>query len=325
MIIQKGEIKLIIKPNSEFIRYTGWWEINEITASSTANGNYFEFSYFGECAVIGFDISNAKQPVPHVYISVDNGAKIEVPLDKHIRISAKIGKHDVKVILKSAVELQHRWYTPVETKVSVNEIEADSFNVLAADEREIIEFIGDSITEGLSIDDHYDNMIYSGDATAGYAWKTAEMLNMRPVMFGYGGLGITTCGNGGVPAAALSYGFYCNGHPAEALNSKIIVINFGTNDIKCKDKNIYKQKYKEFLSVVRHRNPNSVIIALSPFSGLITKETEDAVENYNQSANDKVFFVNTDGWIDAKPIHPNRYSHTIVSRKLTDTIRKRIK
>ena len=57
-----------------------------------------------------------------------------------------------------------------------------------------IEFIGDSITEGILIDpdQHYDDAAPSvddralqDDSTASYAWLTAQALGMRPVIMGY--------------------------------------------------------------------------------------------------------------------------------------------
>ena len=70
---------------------------------------------------------------------------------------------------------------------------------LPADERKTIEFVGDSITEGVLIDvDFYDkdsdfissqdqnNRCYQDDVCATYAWQTAEALNLRPIFMGYG-------------------------------------------------------------------------------------------------------------------------------------------
>ena len=112
---------MIIKPDSDKIRYTGRWNVREDSAVSTANGNYFEFMYSGECAVIGFDVSDLKVAFPHLYISVDDGAKIEVTVDRFIRISADEGNHKVGVILKSSVEQQRRWFAPIEAKVALLE------------------------------------------------------------------------------------------------------------------------------------------------------------------------------------------------------------
>ena len=318
---------MIIKCNSDKIRYTGRWNINEASATSTANGNYFEFAYSGECAVIGFDTSYARVPFPHIYISVDGGANIEVSLDRFVRISAEEGEHKVCVIMKSTNERQHRWYSPVEARVSLLEIEAETFLDLPEDTRPTIEFIGDSITEGISIDVGYSNygdgrdIVYWNDSTAGYTWRTAKALNFRPIIMGYGCLGTTKKGAGGIPPVAESYKYYSDGYPMESQQADFIVINHGTNDTEA-DKEFFKKRYFEFLCVVRERNPISKIISLTPFSGCLAKEIEEVVKKYNKEKNDDVFYIDTTGWIEPEPVHPFREGHKIVSEKLSNIIRE---
>lgn len=320
---------MIINCDSNKIRYTGRWNVSENAATSTANGSCFEFMYVGECAVLTFDTNNLKTPFPHIYIGVDDGAKIEVTLDKFIRISADEGTHKVCVIMKSSVENQRRWTEPVEAKVSLLEIEARSFVDLPKDERPVIEFIGDSITEGISIDVGYsnygnaDDMVYWDDATAGYAWLTARKLNFRPVIMGYGCLGTTRDGAGGVPPVATSYGFYGDGKPMESQNADFIVINHGTNDRRA-DVKLFKEKYFEFLRVVRKRNPNSKIISLTPFSGCLAAEIKETVEKFNFEKNDDVFYIDSTGWTTSEPLHPLRDGHKAVAEKLSKIIKERL-
>ena len=320
---------MIIKSSSDKIRYTGRWNINEVSATSTANGNYFEFMYSGECAVIGFDTSYARVPFPHIYISVDGGADIEVSIDRFVRISAKEGEHTVRVILKGSVESQHRWFAPMEAKVSLLEIEADNFMELPCDTCPVIEFIGDSITEGIAIDVGYSNygndndMVYWDDSTAGYAWRTAKALNFRPVIMGYGCLGTTKGGAGGVPPVAESYKYYSDGYEMDSKQADFIVINHGTND-RHSDKEFFKTKYFEFLGVVRERNPLSKIISLTPFSGCLAKEIKEAVEKHNKERDDNVFYIDTTGWIEPEPIHPLRDGHKTVSEKLSKIIKEHL-
>ncbi len=318
---------MIIKHNDDKIRYTGRWNVGENATTSTANGSYFEFLYSGECVVIGFDTSYTRIPFPHIYISVDGGANIEVSLDRFVRISAEKGEHRVCVIMKGSVESQHRWFSPVEAKVSLLEIEADEFLDLPEDTRPVIEFIGDSITEGISIDVGYSNyrngndMIYWDDATAGYAWRTAKALNFRPVIMGYGCLGTTKGGAGGVPPVAEAYKYYSDGYPIVSQQADFIVINHGTND-RGADKKLFKRKYFEFLCVVRERNLKSKIISLTPFSGCLAKEIKEVVESYNNEKSDNVFFIDSTGWIEPEPIHPLREGHKTISENLSKIIKE---
>lgn len=319
---------MLIKPNDKKIRYTGRWNVTEDGATSTANGNYFEFLYKGECAVIGFDISYTRMPFPHVYVSVDDGANIEVSLDRFVRISAEDGEHKVTVIMKSSVETQHRWFSPIEAKVTLLSIEAEEVLQLPPDTRKTIEFIGDSITEGIAIDSGYvyhgenRDMVYWDDSTAGYAWRTAKVLNLRLMTMGYGYLGTTREGGGRIPPVGKSYGFYSDGYPMESNNADFIVINHGTNDRNA-DAELFKEKYFEFLQIVRDRNQNSKIIALTPFSGCLAKEICEVVEKYNCEFNDDVFYIDSTGWIAPEPIHPTRAGHKKVCEHLSEIIKEK--
>lgn len=317
-----------ITPNNEKIRYTGRWRVNEKEAVSTANGNYFEFAFKGECAVLWFDVIQCKIPFPHIYISVDDGAKIEVSLDKFIRISAEEGEHFVQVILKGSVETQHRWFAPVEAKVSLAGIEADKFIDLAEDNRKVIEFIGDSITEGISIVgyENYkkgsDDMVYWDDSTAGYAWLTAKTLNMRPVIMGYGCLGTTGRGGGNIPPVIESYPYYSDGYAMKSVNADFIVINHGTNDRRSQ-RSEFKKAYYNFLESVRERNKDSKIISLTPFCGELAQEIKEVVEIYNRERNDDVFYIDSTGWISPEPLHPLRDGHKTVSKNLSEIIKSK--
>lgn len=318
---------MIIKANSEKIRYTGRWNVLASSASSTANGSYFEFQYSGECAVIEFDTSYASPPFPHIYISVDDGASVETSPDRFVRISAESGEHKVCVIMKGSVESRQRWFAPIEARVSLLSIEADDFSELPPDTRPTIEFIGDSITEGISIDTGYsnyksiDDMVYWDDATAGYAWRTAKLLNFRPILMGYGCLGTTRGGAGDVPPAAQAYRYYSDGYPAQSPNADFIVINHGTND-RDAEKRFFREKYYELLEVVRACNPSSKILAATPFSGCLAKEIGETVEKYNKEKNDTVLYIDTTGWVPPEPLHPTRSGHKTIGEKLSKLIKE---
>lgn len=321
---------MILKPDSPLIRYTGRWNVGETEAVSTANGSYAEFAFSGECAVVEFGVDHCTVPFPRVCIAVDGGAKVEVPLDKFIRVSAEEGKHTVQIILKGSVELQNRWLHPLEAAVSVRSLEADGFLPLPEDNRKIIEFLGDSITEGISIDVERRYVRYGGsrdmvfwdDSTAGYAWLTAEALGMRPVIMGYGCLGTTRMGAGNIPPAPESYPYYSDGCPMESVNADFIVINHGTND-RGADRETFVRQYTRLLEVVRERNAKSQIVALTPFCGALAEDIRGIVDAFNREHGDDVFFIDTAGWIPPEPLHPTREGHRTVSRNLAAILRER--
>ena len=324
---------MLITSNDPLIRYTGRWNVTDTEAVSTANGSYLEFAFTGETAVAEFDITDCRTPFPHVYFSVDHGARIEVPLDKFIRISADEGEHHVQIILKGSVESQRRWVAPIESKTVLRTIEADAFLPLAPDSRKTIEFLGDSITEGISIDvepryTRYggnSDMVYWDDATAGYAWLTAKELDMRPHIMGYGYLGTTQNGAGDIPNVCESYPYYSDGCPmnGKSVNADYIVINHGTNDRRAAP-DVFHRQYYRLLEIVRERNPASKIIALTPFCGALASEIAEIVEQFNRNRNDSVFYINTTGWIAPEPLHPTRAGHKTVSRNLAKIIRENL-
>ena len=318
-----------IKPTDKKIRFSERWNVTEDKAVSTATGSTVEFIFKGDMAVLEFDTTFCRDPFPHLYVIVDNGAKIEVPIDKYIRIGADNGEHYVKLIIKSAVEGQHRWYEPMEAKVSLVEVEADDFSELPEDNRKTIEFIGDSITEGVLIDPYHEKFksvsdrVFQDDVTATYAWLTAEKLNLRPIIMGYGAVGTTRSGSGAVPKVYESYPCYSHNNPMPSANADYIVINHGTNDA-AKEKDVVKPEYENFLKLVRDRNSKSKIICLTPFGGYHAELIDEIVKEHNEKYSDNVYYINSTGWIPKDPVHPLRDGHRIVAENLAEILKNEI-
>ena len=316
---------MIIKPCDELIRYTGRWRVDENEAISTANGNYLEFCFKGDNALISYNIDDCQRPFPHVYIRVDGGAYVETAIDRYLRISAEYGVHKVELVLKSSLELQSRWAEPLVSKVGVLGIEAEDSLPLPEDKRPIIEFIGDSITEGTMTDTQYryygtkDDLVYMNDSVAGYPWQTAKALDMRLVTMGYGCLGVTKGGAGGIPPAEEAYPFYSEGYPMPSQNADIIVINHGSNDMKA-ERELYRNAYESFLDSVRERNRESLIFCIAPFVGVLSKEVSEAVESHNKRTGDRVVYVDTTDWIPPRPLHPLREACVDIGKRLAKII-----
>lgn len=315
---------------SKAIRFTGRWDTNGDCAITTAPGGMIEVAYKGKAAVLKFNTEMNMQPYPHLWIQVDGGAKVETAVDRVIRIEApEDGNHVIKVIYKSAVEIQHRWYGPLIGKLSFMGAEVyGEEGELPEDNRKIIEFIGDSITEGVLIDefyhfDQYDqfNRPVQDDSTATYAYLTAMALGMKPVIMGYGAVGVTHGGCGSVPKAADAYPYNFAGSKAKAQGSDIIVINHGANDAWGTEE-AYISEYKNLLDVVRKVNPESKIVVLSAFYGVYPEALKALVEKYNSENGDSIKFIDTKSWIPKEPLHPLRDGHRIVAENLTRELKR---
>jgi len=331
---------MFIKANDESIRYTGrwakggWWLPEDIREwrTTTTPGSMIEIAFEGRAAVLHFDVEMNTQPFPHLWVIVDDGTKTEVPLSPVIRVEApNDGKHLIKVIFKSAVECQHRWYEPLIGKVRFKGADVDGVAKLPEDNRKIIEFIGDSITEGVLIDEFYSfnqvsqfNRPYQDDSTATYAYLTAMKLNLKPVIVAYGAVGVTRSGQGSVPKAAESYPFNYVDSPAEPSGASIIVINHGANDGSAESE-VFIKCYIELLDEVRKLNPDSKIVLLTPFCKSHTEDIKILAEKYNKDNNDDISVIDSSDWIPVDPLHPLRDGHITVSEHLAEELKKLLK
>ncbi len=316
--------------DSPAVRLTGRWGVLDGNrAVATAAGAYLEAAFYGELATLRFDMEGTAHPVPHVWISVDGGARAEAPLAPYLRVMAQgEGPHTVRVIYKGAVEQQARWRAPLVGRIAFLGLEARREAVLEKDTRPVIEFVGDSITEGVLIDDgcrpypddDQMNRPSQDDVTAGYAWLTAEALDMRPIMMGYGAVGVTHGGCGGVPKAADAYPFCFEGMPAVTPEPAIVLINHGANDGGASAED-YAAEYRRLLDQVFARCPNAQAVALSAFCGAHPEALRALVEAYNRQHHRDVLFIDSTGWIPPDPLHPGREGHRIVAERLTIALR----
>ncbi len=313
----------------ESIRLTGRWDTREeYAAHTTTTGAYIEFCFSGNMAVARFDVTANAMPRLHLWIQLDGGVLTEAPIDSRLRILAPTdGVHTCRIIYKGGSEQARRWYAPLTGKVSFIGVQTDCPVAIAPDTRRTVEFVGDSITEGVLIDVDFDDTAdcishlgeamrcYQDDVCATYAWRTAEALDLRPVFMGYGAVGVTKAGCGGVPAAQRSYPFNFDKSPITHAPCDIIVINHGAND-RHRPEAQYLAGYAELLDVVRARNPHSVIVSLSAFCGGHHEALGRMIDEYNRQNNCHVHFIDSFGWIPVDPLHPLRDGHATVAEHL---------
>lgn len=327
---------MFVKYDDKSIRYTGRWDFGyRDSATTTAPGGMIEIAYYGASCVLHFDVDVSVCPSPHVWIVLDDGGKVEASVDHFLRVEAKcVGVHTIKIIFKSSVEVQHRWYRPLSGRISFKGMEVEQPAQLPEDNRQVIEFLGDSITEGVLID--ADNRFVEllkfeqmnrpcqDDVTATYAYLTALNLGMKPVIMGYGGVGVTKKGAASVPIAADAYPYNFEGSPSEPQNADVIVINYGANDRNAPFET-FEAEYLRLLEAVRKRNSDAQIVVLSPFCEVYVKDLRNIVEKHNEKMTDNVVYMDSTGWIPKGPLHPSRESHVVIAEHLTEELKKLLK
>lgn len=314
------------------VRLTGRWGVWNNTACATAAGATIEAAFRGRMARLQFNLEFNEHPYPHVWISVDGGARVEAPLSPYLRVAAPDdGEHVVTVIYKGSVEMHHRWHQPLIGKIAFCGLEADAPAGLPADERPVIEFVGDSITEGVLIDadctffaNDWLNRPYMDDVTATYAWLTAEALGLRPLMMGYGAVGITRSGCGSVPKAEAAYPYCFADMPMTyPTPPAYVLINHGANDRGASAED-YIAGYRRLLDLIRRTHPQARLIALSAFCGAFAKELGAMVAAYNRENGCDVLFIDSTGWVPVEPLHPLRDGHREIAGHLTGILRQEL-
>lgn len=308
------------------VRYTGRFG-RSAGMAATACGSYFEVAFRGSYIVLFFNTDFMPEQHGHVYLELDGGARFESDIQKYIRVDARAdGEHTLKVIYKSNVEMNQRWYQPLTGKMDFTGYDAEDAGTLAPDNRKTIEIVGDSITEGVLIDafrnpfrNDQSNRPFQDDVTATYGWLTAEALDLRPFMMGYGAVGNTHGGCGGVPKTADAYPFNFNGSPVTYPSCDYIMINHGANDRGHSD---YLPEYEGVLDLIRARNPESVIIVLSPFCGAFDDDLPGFIRDYNEKRGDSVRYISSHGWVPLDPLHPLRDGHAEIAKRLIPEMKK---
>ena len=311
-------------------RLTGRWDpTSGASATATATGSYFEFAFTGDMATILLDVALNGTPRIHLWIELDGGDRFEVPADTYLRVHAKTaGNHVCRVIYKGGTETDSRWYAPLHGKITVCGAWVDAPGVLPADNRPTIEFVGDSITEGVLTDADYahggrqvfdteiHNRCYQDDVCATYAWLTAEALDLRPIFMGYGAVGVTRSGQAFVPAAPVSYPFNFDGSPITRPQPDYILVNHGAND-RAKTPEVYVKCYGDLLDVIRSMNPTAKIFSLAAFCGGHHDALKEFIPRYNAEHGANVIFLDSAGWVPLEPLHPLRDGHKTIAEHLT--------
>lgn len=298
---------------------------------TTAPGSSFKIAFCGKSIVLHFDIADCVAPYPHIWVQIDGGMRAETQVDRWIRFEVPTdGKHVCTVVYKGGNEQHNRWSAPLQGKVAFLGYDADATAKLSEDNRKSIEFLGDSITEGVLVDylryhprsQDQDNRIYQDDATATYAWLTAEALNLKHYHLGFGATGLTRSGNGGAPKCGDAYPYCFEGAPVTYDHPDYVMINHGANDRKHTEEE-YITEYRALIAQIRKAHPDAKIICLSAFCVAFPKAIAAMVEDINKTTDDDIFFIDSAGWVPAVPLHPTRNMHATIAENLIPLLKER--
>lgn len=195
-----------------------------------------------------------------------------------------------------------------------------------------IEFIGDSITCAYGIEAPAPRELFdtrTQNFEKSYAYLSAQELDFDYTTLCYSGCGIISTGNKMCEKyTKINFMSYNNEWDFDKYNSDIVVINLGTNDFSYiwgfRIDEFY-EKYAEFLSLVREKNPNALIICIIGMMGC-----DDLFPLINQAisflGDDKIYaFLFPEQRIQdgiGAEFHPNIVSHAKWGKILAQIIKE---
>lgn len=280
-----GDKEKLVAPTDAHIKYIGRWEFdNSAQYASYWGGAYLKVGFTGHH--IKLKVGNRT----NYYAKIDNGpwisyfnasgtidlTPVELPGNKHTLIVAQGKDYNYEFKFEGLV------------------LDPKGKTLPAAVEKNLIEWIGDSITTGYT--DEQANV-------ADYAWVCSDSLHCEHTQIAYPGINLVS----GYPKNGMDKQYFktrCLAFPdAQPWNfsrytPKVIVINLGTNDTNHKvADSLFRDTYTVFLTRLRQQFPIAEIFAMKTFAKTKGEATAAAVRLRNAAGDTAVHFIDTTGWL----------------------------
>jgi len=318
----------------ETVHYYGRWNLLADRAITVNSGSHVVAQFEGTGIVANLDVGTNGVPLPTVTWRIDQGAWQEIELAKSLTLAHDLapGLHEVWLLARGFDETQSRWTPPLSASLTFLGFDVTG-GALRASPRPAqpkIEFLGDSITEGVLVFADRPGMAtasWRADGRIAYPCQTALALDVEWRQVGFGRQGVTIVGNGGVPKAADAFDWIYAGAPRDAWQADMVVINQGTNDAGAAS-NVFRPAYAAYLAVVRKGYPLAWIAALRPFGGAHTDDIQAEVAARVAQGDNRIWFVDTTGWLSGSDFtdgtHPNTQGSAKATQLLVPVLRQRL-
>jgi len=294
----------VVDASNPKLNYYGRWQIGKL-AVSINSGAMVEFAYTGNSCALVFDVRGFTY-FPAIFVQVDNGAVARNVLSAEVSTvtvtplfnTLPAGKPPFAAV-SSACHLVRFWVaahslylTPARGQQWATLVGACRFKGVCLGGGELvslpycsnqIEFIGDSITQGLRLlytgtdDDIGTQMPY-----ANWPQIVADLLGLKPIVTGFGGQGISATGTCGAPPVNTAFPFVYDGAAwTPSVKPKFVIIYHGTNDGI--PETAFQAGYTMLLETVRQAYPSARIFAVCPHNII---RYAGAIKNAVAAAND---------------------------------------
>lgn len=292
------------------IKYVGRW--------SKQSDNSYKGTFEGYCEIkfTGTSISVLAPSSGSAYLQIDGQEPVQAVLSGTYPVASNLsaGEHTLRIYARAQQAFPQIGGFVLD----------ENAKTLPIEEKPIIEFVGDSITEGYVV----GNNSYMNS----YAHKTGQLLGWDYNTVAFGGITMTP-GYGSPDTMGMLERYfaareYMPGDTAETVipawdTSKFVpdymVINLGTNDWKT-PADEFIAAYTSFIEKIQEAYPGITIFAMTPFNGQFAAQIRSIVA---QCDDENVILIDAAAWGipgGEDNLHPDADSHDAAAQKLYKAI-----
>lgn len=269
----------------KFASRTGRWTVKKInnmpTLYTTNLGSYLRFkvSNAKKCQITVLPNQDSLSPSQVFAFRIDGGKwqraqasleKIDIPLDSIL--------HTIEIMAAGNSDIDEVWQG--NEGFAIKNIYLDNGAIMAAPQRPVVNFIGDSITAGCWVVGNHPAADYRPETN--YAGICADLLNIDSVRIAYSAGGVLRPATGGVPTADVFLGkiddqtLWTPNHP------DLTVINLGVNDRRFPLAQ-FTAAFDLFIQQVKLTFPHTPLAIIIPFSQTFASEIRKIATKHNCS------------------------------------------
>jgi lysophospholipase L1-like esterase len=315
------------------VQFYGRWDFTKPGVAVTVNsGAYVAARFLGTGITATLDLSHSQAPVTTVEWQIDGGpwTETDVKATMTLAMGLPAGMHDVVFMARGMEELFNRWNPPVVASLNFIGFQAlgDAATLVPTPRpsRLKIEFIGDSITEGVRVYMNDASDPWHTNGRLAYPCLVSQALGAEWNQVGFGHQGLLQAGHGNVPVAADSFDWVYGTVPRDkSWVADVVVLNQGTND-RDATSTAFTPAFGKYLDVIRAGYPNALFFVLRPFGGYREADIAAVTAAKIAAGDKKMFYVDTTGWLDptadyTEGLHPNVMGHQKATAALLPVLR----
>jgi hypothetical protein len=314
------------------MQFYGRWAFTGGEAITPYSGAHVTARFQGTGITARLDLAHSQAPVTTVEWQIDGGPWTETDVKASMPLATGLapGMHDVVFMARGMEELFNRWTPPLVASLNFVgfDVEGGALVPTARPNRLKMEFIGDSITEGVRVYMNNATDPWHTNGRLAYPCLIAQTLGAEWHQIGFGHQGLLQAGHGNVPVAADSFAWVYATVPRDpAWVADVVVLNQGTNDRDATSA-AFQPVFAKYLDEIRAGYPQALFFVLRPFGGYREADVAAGVAAKVAAGDTKMFYVDTTGWLtDAdytEGIHPNVMGHQKAAAALLPILRQHL-